>query len=128
MNVEYIFNNKLYEKKFYVDYFFVKLKKFGGKDCMLGGIGENNILLFSNLKKEIIKNFNDKGINLINIEFNYYFDISYFDIEFNENYVYFVDFECIVKDIYENYLVGIDIYYIILFYSLNIDDIILRIL
>ncbi|WP_320719604.1 hypothetical protein [Enterobacter sp. 296B2] len=51
MNVAYTLSNKSYEKKFYVDYFSVQSKKSGGKDRMSGGIGENNILLFSNLKK-----------------------------------------------------------------------------
>lgn len=126
MNVEYTLNNKSYEKKFYVDYFSVKSKKSGGKDRMSGGIGENNILLFSNLKKEIIKNLNDKGINLINIELNHYSDISYSDTELNENHVYFADSERIAKDIYESYLAGIDTYYTISLYSPNIDEIISR--
>lgn len=126
MNVAYTLNNKSYEKKFYVDYFSVQSKKSGGKDRMSGGIGENNILLFSNLKRQIIKNFNDKGINLINIELHHYSEISYSDIELKENYVYFADSERVTKDIYDNYLAGIDGYYTISLYSPNIDEIISR--
>ncbi|EMN1408269.1 hypothetical protein ROS59_000221 [Enterobacter cloacae] len=126
MNVAYTLNNKSYEKKFYVDYFSVQSKKSGGKDRMSGGIGENNILLFSNLKKQIIKNFNDKGINLINIELHHYSEISYSDTELKGNYVYFADSERVTKDIYDNYLAGIDGYYTISLYSPNIDEIISR--
>ncbi|NIH43403.1 hypothetical protein HBM95_10715 [Enterobacter asburiae] len=126
MNVAYTLNNKSYEKKFYVDYFSVQSKKSGGKDRMSGGIGENNILLFSNLKKQIIKNVNDKGINLINIELHHYSEISYSDTELKGNYVYFADSERVTKDIYDNYLAGIDGYYTISLYSPNIDEIISR--
>ncbi|WP_395312790.1 hypothetical protein V1603_14030 [Enterobacter sp. ECC-219] len=126
MNVAYTLNNKSYEKKFYVDYFSVQSKKSGGKDRMSGGIGENNILLFSNLKRQIIKNFNDKGINLINIELHHYSEISYSDTELKGNYVYFADSERVTKDIYDNYLAGIDGYYTISLYSPNIDEIISR--
>ncbi|MGM8752715.1 hypothetical protein ACS6JK_03765 [Enterobacter chuandaensis] len=126
MNVAYTLNNKSYEKKFYVDYFSVQSKKSGGKDRMSGGIGEYNILLFSNLKKQIIKNFNDKGINLINIELHHYSEISYSDTELKGNYVYFADSERVTKDIYDNYLAGIDGYYTISLYSPNIDEIISR--
>lgn len=113
-------------KKIYVDYFSVQSTKSGGKDRMSGGIGENNILLFSNLKKQIIKNFNDKGINLINIELHHYSEISYSDTELKGNYVYFADSERVTKDIYDNYLAGIDGYYTISLYSPNIDEIISR--
>ena len=126
MNVAYILNNKSYEKKFYVDYFSVQSKKSGGKDRMSGGIGENNILLFRKLKKQIIKNLNDKDINLINIELHHYSEISYSDTELKGNYVYFADSERVTKDIYENYLAGIDGYYTISLHSPSIDEIISR--
>ncbi|EPF0314035.1 hypothetical protein [Enterobacter chuandaensis] len=126
MNVAYTLNNKSYEKKFYVDYFSVQSKKSGGKDRMSGGIGENNILLFRKLKKQIIKNLNDKDINLINIELHHYSEISYSDTELKGNYVYFADSERVTKDIYENYLAGIDGYYTISLHSPSIDEIISR--
>lgn len=124
MDVAYTLNNKSYVKKFYVDYFSVQSKKSGGKDRMSGGIGENNILLFSNLKKEIIKKLNNTGINIINIELHHYSETGYSDTELKANHVYFADSERITKDVYENYFAGIDIYYTISLYSPNIDEII----
>ncbi len=124
MDVAYTLNNKSYVKKFYVDYFSVQSKKSGGKDRMSGGIGENNILLFGNLKKEFIKKLNNTGINIINIELHHYSEIGYSDTELKVNHVYFADSERITKDVYENYLAGIDTYYTISLYSPNIDEII----
>lgn len=91
---------------------------------MSGGIGEDNILLFSKLKKEIMHKIKDQGIKSVNIELNHLVKISYSDMEFNEKDVYFSGSERITKEEHNKYLEDVDDSYTISIFHPDIDEIV----
>ncbi|MEQ9905662.1 hypothetical protein [Pectobacterium aroidearum] len=124
IQINYTSNYKLYKSKIKIDYFSVKSKKSGGKGRMSGGIGEDNILLFSKLKKEIMHKIKDQGIKSVNIELNHLVKISYSDMEFNEKDVYFSGSERITKEEHNKYLEDVDDSYTISIFHPDIDEIV----
>ncbi|MBA0175198.1 hypothetical protein [Pectobacterium carotovorum] len=124
IQINYTSNYKLYKSKIEIDYFSVHSKKSGGKGRMSGGIGEDNILLFSKLKSEIIEKIKKQGIESVNIELNHLVKISYSDMEFNEKDVYFSGSERITKEEHDKYLEDIDDFYTISIFHPDIDEIV----
>lgn len=124
MDVSYYLNDKFYQKKFRVDYFSVQSRKSGGKGRMSGGLGEDNILMFSNLKRELKEKLIIKGARSISISFLHLTKVSYSDTEQIQREMYFLDSGVVSRKDYIKNFQGVDCSYLISLYAKNVDEIV----
>ncbi|NIF21056.1 hypothetical protein [Candidatus Pantoea multigeneris] len=123
MEITFYFKGEFHRNKLKIDYFSVQSRKSGGKERMSGGIGENNISMFSSLKSKLQESLTEKGAKQIAFSFEHLTKISYSDMDQVESEMYFLNSERVKRDVYVKSLEGVDRFYIVSLYEPNVDEI-----